>query len=84
MLLRIARSPAYRATIANALTQNFENDFEDLLAKIDTALKDKRVGNVVLDASIENVETGQLKAAGAGLYLPVEATAEAALTYDPR
>lgn len=84
LLLRIARSPAYRATIADALTQNFENDFEDLLAKIDTALKEKRVGDIVLDASIDNVETGRLKAAGAGLYLPVEATAEAALTYDPQ
>lgn len=84
LLLRIARSPTYRATIADALTQNFENDFDELLGKIDTALKDKRIGDVVLDASIESVQTGQLKAAGAGLYLPVEATADAALTYNPQ
>lgn len=83
LLLKIAASPTFSQTIADALAQNFERDYDDLMGKIQTAVSSSRQGNVLIRASIENVDTGELKAAGQGLYLPVWGTGTASVELSP-
>jgi hypothetical protein len=83
ILLRLANSPAIAETIAEALTQNFEKDFSKLRVKIDKAIVDNRQGDFEIHAQIDKVETGSLKAAGQGLYLPVWADGTARVLYRP-
>ncbi|MEO5867889.1 MAG: DUF4403 family protein [Sphingomonas sp.] len=71
LLLKMANAPGLSATIATALTQNFANDYDKLMGKIDHAIEEKREGKLVIRARIDDVRTGSLKASGLGLYLPV-------------
>ncbi|MCW1987331.1 UNVERIFIED_ORG: hypothetical protein M2348_003081 [Sphingomonas sp. R1F5B] len=82
VLLGLANAPGLSETIAAALAQNFENDYSKLMGKIDRALTEKRTGDFIIRARIEDVRTGQLKAAGQGLYLPVEGTGTATVSLD--
>ena len=84
VLLGLANAPGLSETIAAALAQNFENDYAKLMGKIDRALTEKRTGDFIIRARIEDVRTGQLKAAGQGLYLPVEGTGTATVSLDMR
>jgi hypothetical protein len=84
VLLALANTPGLSQTIAAALGQNFENDYAKLMGKIDRALTEKRTGDFVIRARIDNVRTGRLKAAGQGLYLPVEGTGTATVSLDMR
>ena len=79
LLLKLANTPAFSDTIAEALAQNFTKDYDKLLGKIDRAIADKREGNLLIRADIQNVRTGSLKAAGNGLYLPVWGTGRASI-----
>ncbi|PKB13378.1 uncharacterized protein DUF4403 [Novosphingobium kunmingense] len=79
LLLKLANSPALSQTIAEALAQNFTRDYNELLGKISRAIDDKREGKLAIQARIDNVRTGSLKAAGNGLYLPVWGTGTAAI-----
>ena len=79
LLLKLANTPAFSDTIAGALAQNFTDDYDKLLGKIDRAIADKREGNLLIRADIQNVRTGSLKAAGNGLYLPVWGTGRASI-----
>ena len=79
LLLKLANTPAFAETIAEALAQNFTKDYDRLLGKIDRAIADKRAGNLLIRADIQNVRTGSLKAAGNGLYLPVWGTGRASI-----
>lgn len=71
LLLKLANSPGFSSTVAQALAQNFEQDYDELMAKITRAISDKREGDLVIRARIDDVRTGSLQAAGQGLYLPV-------------
>lgn len=84
ILLRLASAPAYSQAIANALTQNFESDYDDLKGKVERAIAKRREGELTIRARIDSVSTGQLKAAGQGLYLPVRGTATTSLMLVPR
>ena len=79
LLLKLANTPAFADTIAEALAQNFTRDYDKLLGKIERAIDEKREGNLVIRADIQNVRTGSLKAAGNGLYLPVWGTGRASI-----
>ena len=83
-LLKIANSPGFAQTIAMALAQNFEGDYDELMAKIENEIDSKREGDVIIRAQIADVKTGQLKAAGQGLYLPVWGTGTASVVLSPR
>ena len=61
------------------MAQNFTRDYDKLLGKIDRAIADKREGNLLIRADIQNVRTGSLTAAGNGLYLPVWGTGRASI-----
>jgi hypothetical protein len=84
LVLALANSPGFSQTIAAALTQNFERDYDELMVKVATAIESKREGDLLIRARIEDVRTGELKAAGQGLYLPVWGTGTAAITLAPR
>lgn len=71
LLLKLANSPGFSQTVATALAQNFENDYAKLMDKITRAISNKREGDLVIRAKIDEVTTGKLKAAGQGLYLPI-------------
>lgn len=83
ILVQLANSPALADSVAGALTQNFTNDFQKLLGKIQRAIVEKREGDFLIHAEIGKVTTGTLRAAGQGLYLPVWAEGTARVTYVP-
>ncbi len=83
ILVQLANSPALTDSIAQALTQNFTRDFQELLAKVQSAIVEKREGDFVIRAEIGKVTTGELRAAGQGLYLPVWAEGTARVEYVP-
>lgn len=80
LLLSLANSPGFAQTIGTALAQNFERDYDELMAKVSRAIQSKREGDLLIRATIEDVRTGRLKAAGQGLYLPVEGTGTASIS----
>ncbi len=84
LLLALANSPGFAQTIGNALAQNFERDYDELMGKVATAIESKREGDLLIRARIEDVRTGELKAAGQGLYLPVWGTGTADIRLAPR
>ena len=83
ILVQLANSPALAESIADALTQNFTRDFQALLGKVQRAIVEKREGDFVIYAEIGKVTTGELRAAGQGLYLPVWAEGTARVEYVP-
>ncbi|VWX54726.1 DUF4403 family protein [Novosphingobium sp. 9U] len=84
LVIQLANAPGLDRTIARALSQNFERDYDKLMVKIDRAIQGKREGDFVIRAKIEDVQTGSLKAAGQGLYLPVRGTGTASIKLEPR
>jgi hypothetical protein len=72
LLLAIANSQDLQSVIADALRQNFENDFEKLRAKIDRAIAFRKDGPVAYSVTIDRIDTGRIKAYGEGLHLPVQ------------
>lgn len=66
-----------------ALTQNFEKDFDKLIGKITRAIDEKRIGDIIVRARVTDVRTGQLKAAGQGVYLPVWGRGTATISLAP-
>lgn len=74
VLFALANSPEFQTTIADALKQNFENDFAKLTGKIERALAQRRDGPLEYAITIEKLATGTITAHGQGLYLPVELT----------
>ena len=71
--------PRMAQTIGEALGQNFENDYAELMGKISRAIDEKREGRLLIRARIEDVRSGSLTAAGEGLYLPVWGTGVASV-----
>jgi hypothetical protein len=83
LLVQLANSPGIAEVVAGALTQNFTRDFQELLGKVERAIVEKRAGDFVIHADIGQVRTGELKAGGQGLYLPVWADGSARVQYVP-
>ncbi|WP_152414578.1 DUF4403 family protein [Blastomonas sp. AAP53] len=83
LILDMMNAPGVAAMIAEMLVQNFERDYAELLGKIDQAIETKRAGDVIIHAQLKRARTGQLQAAGAGLYLPVWASGTASVTIVP-
>jgi len=84
LVIDLANAPGLSDTIAQALTQNFERDYDKLMVKIDHAIEQRREGDFVIRARVEDVQTGALQAAGQGAYLPVQGTGTASVTLVPR
>ena len=71
LLIRLANTPGVSKTIAGSLTQNFARDYDQLIGKVGRAIEEKRLGNLLIRARISDIRTGQIAAAGQGVYLPV-------------
>ncbi|WP_375286222.1 DUF4403 family protein [Sphingomonas sp.] len=80
LLLKLVNAPGISGTVSSALTQNFEKDFDKLLAKITRAIDTKRIDDLIVRAHITDVRTGRLKATGQGVYLPVWGSGTATIT----
>lgn len=83
LVLDVVNAPGIAPMVAAVLAQNFERDYLDLIGKVDRAVQEKRAGSVVIRAKLREAHTGQLQAAGAGLYLPVWAKGVASVTVKP-
>lgn len=84
LILRIANHPNIASEIAGALTQNLEKDYDKLRGKIDRAIASEQEGDFVINAKIDSLRSGSLKAAGPGLYLPVWAEGTTSARYRPQ
>lgn len=83
LLVLLGQSPEFAPLIADALTQNFTRDLEELQGKIRRAVDQRREGAFVIRTRIDGFETGEIKAYGNGLYLPVRMTGSASVDYRP-
>lgn len=84
LLLKLANAPGLSSTIADALTQNFAKDYDKLMGKVSRAIDTKRESDLVIRAHITDIRTGELKAAGQGIYLPVWGKGTASVVFDQR
>ncbi len=83
LMVAVANSPGFSDAIANALTQNFTHDYAELQGKIERAVANRRQGVVQIDAHLQSARNGQLAAYANGLYMPVELTGQASVTFAP-
>ena len=81
ILIALAGSPAFSAAIADALSQNFTHDLEELKGKIRRAIGDRKTPHFRIRTNLDSTEIGEISAHGQGLYLPVRATGRAAIRY---
>lgn len=72
LLLMLANSNYLTEVIADALKQNLEKDFEKLTGKIERAVASRQDGPLAYSVTLDEITTGQIKAFGMGLHLPVE------------
>jgi hypothetical protein len=80
LVLDLVNAPGVARMIAAMLAQNFERDYVKLIDKVSLAIANRRQDRIVVRASLKRARTGQLQAAGQGLYLPVWAEGTAAIT----
>jgi hypothetical protein len=83
LLLTLGQSPGFTALIAEALTQNFTRDVEELEGKIRHAIGERREGAFVIRTEVDRFDTGAIKAYSNGLYLPVRMAGSASVDYRP-
>jgi hypothetical protein len=83
LLILLGRSEGFAPLIADALTQNFTNDLGKLQGKIKRAVDQRREGAFVIRTRVDRFETGEIKAYGDGLYLPVRMVGGASVDYRP-
>ena len=83
LLILIGRSEEFAPLIADALSQNFTRDLDELQGKIRSAVGQRREGAFVIRTRVDRFETGEIKAYGNGLYLPVRMVGGASVDYRP-
>ncbi|MBR2174187.1 DUF4403 family protein [Sphingopyxis sp.] len=83
LLILLGRNEGFAPLIAEALTQNFTNDLAKLQGKIKRAVDRRREGAFVIRTRVDSFETGEIKAYGNGLYLPVRMVGSASVDYRP-
>lgn len=79
LLIQLINAPGVIQYLAASLTQDFERDYAKLLGKVDRAIETKREGDFIVKADLLRTRSGQLQAAGQGLYLPVWASGTASV-----
>ena len=72
------------AEIQNALTQNFEKDYDKVLTKARAAIAQKREGDILISSNVDKVVSGKIQVTGQGLFLPLKASGSAQIEYKPR
>lgn len=84
VLLEIAKTQDFSSAIEEALTQNFEKDYDGLIEKVQAALAQQQMGDFTISTELDTISTGTIVASGDGLFLPVSADGTAQLRYAPR
>ena len=84
LLLAIARRDSFAPMIAAALTQNLTKDLTELETKIRRVTAERQEGVFVIRTRIDDFETGQIKAYGNGLFMPVWMVGRADVVYRPK
>ena len=84
LLVRLFDDAGVQASVASALQHDFAPDYAKVLAKARAAIGERREGDFVLSARVDEVRNGRIAATGAGLFLPVEASGDARISYRPR
>ncbi|QLC21998.1 DUF4403 family protein [Parasphingopyxis sp. CP4] len=78
LLVRFAMGPALQQRIASALTEDFTNDYNDLLEDAEEAIAELPIDNSwMVRAEMGEVRHGRIRVTGPGLFLPVEIDGEA-------
>lgn len=83
LLVNVVQSPLVMGQVEAVLTQDFARDQAKLMAKIQKAIAEKRIGAVVLRAHVDRVANGTVRPYGQGLYMPVDLQGDANLEYAP-
>ncbi|GGE07606.1 hypothetical protein GCM10011529_12490 [Polymorphobacter glacialis] len=83
VLLAVAQSDRVMAQLKGALSQDFARDYAKVITAATKAISQKRVGDFVVKAQVDNVINGAVVPVGQGLYMPVDVTGKGALTFDP-
>ena len=65
--------------IEGALVQDFNKDYERVLAAARKAIAERQLGDFRLNATITGVSHGQVVVTGSGLFMPTEVTGEATI-----
>jgi hypothetical protein len=84
VLIQLMTSEQVRSRIAESLTEDFSSDYDKVLAAARKALSQRRIGDFLLTAEIDEVNHDFLQVTGEGLFLPVVATGTGLIVYDPR
>ncbi len=84
LLVRLFDDAGVQASVAAALQHDFAPDYQKVLAKARAAIGARREGDFLLTARVDDVRNGRIAATGAGLFLPVQASGEARISYRPR
>ena len=78
LLVRFAQGSALRQLIASALTEDFTNDYNDLLEDAEEAIAELPIDdNWMIRAEMREVRHGRIQVTGSGLFLPVEIDGDA-------
>lgn len=84
LLVRLFDDAGVQASVADALQHDFAPDYAKVLAKAKAAIGERREGDFLLTAQVDEVRNGRIAATGAGLFLPVAASGAARIVYRPR
>lgn len=71
------------AEINDALTEDFNKDYQKVVVAAKKAIAKRREGDFTLAAEVAKVNHGTVVVTGSGLYLPVDVTGSATIRYTP-
>jgi hypothetical protein len=83
LLLMLFQDQSMLVEIQNALTQNFDKDYDKVLTAARKAIAGRREGDMVMSANVRKVVSGKIQVTGQGLFLPVQASGTAMIEYRP-
>lgn len=83
LLITLFSDAKVLAEITKALTEDFNKDYEKVLVAAKKAIAQRREGDFVLSAEVDNVSHGSVVVTGSGLFLPVDVTGKAKIRYIP-
>ncbi|NQX93847.1 MAG: DUF4403 family protein [Erythrobacter sp.] len=83
LLVRFLNQPVVREQIKSALTTNFREDYETLVAKAEKGLKKVTIGKAQLSFEVDAYTHGRITVTGSGLHLPVIAKGTVATKLAP-
>ena len=84
LAIRLLIEPTMIETLQTAITEDFSKVFARVIAAAQKAIAQRRQGDIIVEAEINDVRSGQIAAIGQGLMLPVRATGRATFQYMPR